>query len=306
MLQNRIIETIKFFDLQGLPLTALEVYKYLIVGEDSLRARLNSTFELAELGEPAAPIGFDTVLFELDDLTEKKLIERRIGYYSIPGRAHLITERMRSASFGIKRERKIKRIAWLLKYIPFVRGVGINGSQAFGPQKERSDIDLLILTDSDFLWTARTFVTAFFQFVGMRRHGKKIANKFCLNHYIAGIKHLDHGRNVYTAQEYIKLRPIAYAPAVQQFKMANSDWLFRIFPNAARVTAFGLREEISSVLQQTLEKVYKALFGMRIEEWLARWQMPRIKQEKYIVVAGDELSFHPHSKQEELLQKFFH
>jgi predicted nucleotidyltransferase len=305
MLQDRIRETVYFFDLQGIPLTAFEVYKYLLVDADGLRLRLDQSFELQELGEAISSVGLDTVLFTLDDLVEKRYLERRAGFYCLPGKTQLIVTRLQQYSKGLKRERRIKRVQKYLRVIPFVRSIAINGSQSFGQSQANSDIDLFIVTDQKFMWTARTLVTGFFQLFGMRRHGKKIANRFCLNHYVAGQKQIHSGRNLYSALEYLKLRPLVSASVIIDFQQQNLDWISRIFPNAPRVIQGSLPEQSPLLLQVWLEKLYEGLFGKIWESILADWQMRRIRQEKYIVVAADELSFHPQSKAEMLLQQFF-
>ena len=99
-----------------------------------------------------------------------------------------------------------------------MRGAALAGSQAQGVQKPGSDIDLLIIVEPKFLWLGRTVVTFYFQLLGTRRHGKKIADRFCLNHYLAGVKTIGELKNLYTAWEYAKLRPLIYEGAVTEFQ----------------------------------------------------------------------------------------
>lgn len=305
MLQQRIKDTVRFFDYQGIPLTLLEVYKYLLASRESIQQRVDGSYELHQLEEVIPSINIDTVLFTLDDLVDKQYLERRVGYYCLPGRHHLVAERLRSYAYGIQRWRRLRRYAGLLRFVPFVRGVAINGSQVLGKEQQGSDIDLFVITEEKFLWSARTFVTGFFQILGVRRYGNRIANRFCLNHYIAGLKQMERGRTMYTAMEYLKLRPFAYPAVITQFKQRNLDWMSRFFPNSVRFAEYMSQEHYTFALQKFFEKVYVILQGERIESWLSAWQMKRIRQEKYIVVASDELSFHPSSKQEQLLQDFF-
>ena len=305
MLQDRIRETVLFFDLQGIPLTAFEIYKYLLADSDSLRSKLDQSYELQNLGEPVSSVGIDTVLFTLDDLVEKRYLERRVGFYCLPGKTHTITTRLQYSSNELHRERRIRRVAKYLRLLPFIRTVAVNGSQSLGQARASSDIDLFIITDKRFMWTARTFVTAFFQLLMMRRHGQKIANRFCLNHYVAGQKQIHHGRNLYSALEYLKLRPVVFPFTTINFQQQNLEWISRIFPNAPRVVPAESSGQFQPRLQAGLEKLYELLFGKIFESILADWQMKRIRQEKYIVVAVDELSFHPQSKAETLLQHFF-
>lgn len=304
MIQERIVSTIRFFDLQGLPLTMLEVYKYLVVQPQLLQEKLDDSYELVSESEPGHSVSLDTVLLSLNDLVSNSRLEQFHGYYFLPGKKFLVVERLRNHVYGIARERRIKRWARYLKYIPFVRGVGLTGSQAMGQERSGSDIDLFLFTDERFLWTARTFVTGFFQILGVRRHGKKIANRFCLNHYVAGAKKIKHGKNLYTALEYVKLRSVTFGSLIGEFKHQNS-WIYTFFPNALRINSFILVTPESSRVQKLSEYLFTNSLGQWFERMLATMQMKRIRQEKYIVVEPDELSFHPNSKEVELLQAFF-
>lgn len=304
MISERIVATIRFFDLQGLPLTALEVYKYLVIQPQLLKEKLNESYELVSDNDARHAVSLDTVLVSLDDLVKVGRLEQSHGQYYLPGKKFLVAERLRNHVYGIIRERRIKQWGFCLKYIPFVRGVGLAGSQALGQERSGSDIDLILFTDLNFLWTARLFVTGYFQALGIRRHGKKIANRFCLNHHVAGAKKLAQGRNLYTASEYAKLRPLIPSSMLKEFRDQN-EWIFTFFPNALRVTSFYSNDFKQSNIQKMLEKLFLNSLGKWFEQTLAKVLMKRIRQGKHIVVEPDELSFHPHSKEVELLQAYF-
>ncbi|MCC7356328.1 MAG: hypothetical protein IT410_01775 [Candidatus Doudnabacteria bacterium] len=304
MIQERIVSTIRFFDLQGLPLTMLEVYKYLVVQPQLLKEKLDDSYELISENQPGHVVSFDTTLVALNDLVTSGRLEQSHGHFFLPGKKFLVVERLRNHVYGIARERRIKKWGRYLKYIPFVRGVGLVGSQALGQERSGSDIDLFLFTDSKFLWTARTLVTGYFQMLGVRRHGKKITNRFCLNHYVAGAKKIEHGKNLYTALEYVKLRSLTSSSLVSEFKNQNL-WIYTFFPNAFRINSFAVLGSERSNFQKFSEYLFTNSLGEWFERILSQVQMKRIRQEKYIVVEPDELSFHPQSKEAELLQAYF-
>ena len=183
-----------------------------------------------------------------------------------------------------------------------MRGISLAGSQAMGLQRATSDIDLLIITDPRFMWLGRTFLTIYFQLLGLRRHGKKIANRFCLNHYIAQPREVDAEKNLYKAMEYSKLRAVVYPQITKQFQIANESWIKMFFPN---ISFDNPVQEAPSFLQKTVERLLDHRLGLWLENQLGKWQLKRIKQDKYIFVKDDELSFHPESKHEALLKGFF-
>jgi hypothetical protein len=63
-------------------------------------------------------------------------------------------------------------------------------------------------------------------------------------------------------------------------------------------------DEAQSKIQKLLEKFLDSRFGNFLEKTLKFALLARIKQSKFIIVEDDELSFHPDSKQEKLLQDF--
>lgn len=303
MLAERINNTLRFFDLQNLPLTAYEIHKFLIADMASLRTKLDENYELDSV--PATelqPVHIDTILTQLHILGREGKIISQNGYYSLPGRESIIRDRLVNYLHGIGRERLVRRYLRPARHIPFVRGIALAGSQALGQQRESSDIDLLIITDPKYMWIARTLLSAWFQVLGLRRHGKKIANRFCLNHYLANTTERPSERNLYTALEYAKLRPVLYSGIVRKFQKANQGWMKQFFPNLVFLPS---GPKLQSELQQLLERLLRNRFGAWIDKSLGAWQKKRVLQDQFVFVRNDELSFHPDSKQAGLLQGFF-
>lgn len=303
MLAGRIISTLRFFELQQFPLSAFEIHQYLVSEVTGLREKLDDRFELEDAEFPqASVVHFDTILTQLHILTREGTIVNKNGFYALRGNENLIDERAKSYLLGLKREKRIQRFLPLAKHIPFVRGIALAGSQALGRQRENSDIDLLIITDSKRMWTARTLLSAWLHIFGVRRHGKKIANRFCLNHYLANAREVDAERNLYKAMEYTKLRSIVGASEIRKFQKANEVWIRQFFPNA---TFPRIKAESKSSLQNFLEKIFNNSLGAWLERTLGNWQQKRIRQDQFVFVRKDELSFHPESKHQTLLNGFF-
>lgn len=303
MLSERILATLKFFDLQDLALTAFEIHKYLVADSDSLKERIDTQFELlAEQAPGTSAVHIDTVAQQLGELSSDGKIFERNGFYTLPHRSELVALRLKNYLYGIPRERLIWRYLKFTRYLPFVRGIALAGSQALGLHRPTSDIDLLIITDSRFMWIARSVLTVYFHVFGVRRHGSKIANRFCLNHYLSNIREVDVERNLYKAMEYIKLRSIVYPQALYAFQKANQDWIKLFFPN---VTFEHPVTQSQTILQRWAEKLFDHRLGLWLEAKMAAIQKNRIKLSKFNFVKEDELSFHPESKHEKLLQRFF-
>ena len=301
MLKEKTLATLKFFDLQAYPLTLLELQKFLIADRGMLKLSINTDWELINQQPAPGKISASEIL----NCLEKELtgaVESDKGFYCLVGRKAIIDLRWRNYLYGLKREKLIKKYISGLRHLPFVRGVALGGSQAMGLNKENSDIDLLIVTEDKFLWLARTFVTVYFQVLGHRRHGKKIANRFCLNHYLAKPKAVEREKNLYKAMEYARLRPLVYGQTIEQFQANNANWIKSFFP------IWEIKKQpaqTQSRLQKILESLFTNSFGHWLEQRLQNLQIRRIKQGEFIFVTTDELSFHPESKHESLLREFF-
>ncbi len=307
MLAQRILDTVRFFDLQDLPLTSFEINKYLIADKTNLKTKLDHRYEILPIETPQIPaVHMDTIQTQLHILTREEKLFTTQGHYCLPNREKIIYDRLRNYLNGIKRERLVRRFLKPTKHLPFVRGIALAGSQAMGQQRPTSDIDLLIITDTNHMWIARTFLSAWFQLFGVRRHGNKIANRFCLNHYLANPREVDAERNLYKAMEYIKLRPVVGARRIAKFQRSNEKWIRQFFPNVAfpKVNATIPRHEYSSI-QNFLESILNNAVGSWLERQLGNWQKKRIRQDQFVFVREDELSFHPDSKHEALLNSFF-
>ncbi len=304
MLKHRILATLKFFDIQDLPLTLLELSCYLITPPMELKNFLDSNWELK--GESHLPdqtlVGIEEILKCLESLCDNEVWEYR-GFYFLPNRKEIVTRRLLNYSHGIVREKLIKSFAGKLRHLPFVRGVALLGSQALGQQKPASDIDLFIITDPAFMGLCRLFVTCYFQIFGIRRHGTKIANRFCLNHYLAGPRALAGDRNLYTAAEYIKLRPLVYSKSLSIFQKRNV-WVYSFFPNARSFETKDLNEQ-QSLIQKFLQWLLNNSLGNFLEKKIKTIQLNRIQGGEFIVADALELSFHPNNRKSELFSRFF-
>jgi hypothetical protein len=311
MLSKCILATLKFFDLQGYPLTAVEVHRYLLAPIEYLKAQMDSQYEISEgamleTDEQPVAISLLGVWEVLDELKGLRQIGLTHGFYFLPGSQNSVYRRLRNYRFGVVRERRLRRWRWVLSNIPFIRAIAVAGSQPVGLQRPESDIDVLIVTHKKFLWLARSLVTVLLHVAGVRRHGVKVANRFCLNHYISKIKEVPQHRNIYTAIEYAKLRPFVNPGLIYAFQLANATWIEFFFPHAMGSVSKFLSKPTQGLVQRVLEGLLSNRLGMGLEQRIKDWWLPRIRtHEKYIVVSEDELSFHPDSKQEGLLTEFF-
>jgi hypothetical protein len=304
MLADRIHNTLRFFDLQHFPLTAFEVHRFLITDLKTLRERIDGNYELLPGTQlPIVPVSFDTILTQLKVLKFEKTITEKNGFYCLAGHENIIDDRQQDYLLGLKRERLLNKYIAPIKHIPFVRSVVLLGSQAMGQQKADSDIDLFVITDEKFIGTARFLLTLYFQILGIRRYGKKIANRFCLNHYLAGPRAVIEDKNLYTAFEYVKFRPLVNGSVFREF-LSQNKWVNDFFPHAKPIEPKST-ELIRTALQDFLEKLFQNGLGRWFEQKMIATQLKRINKGEFTISNSIELSFHPDNRKQKLFQNFF-
>jgi len=283
MLSEAVLRTVKYFDVQEHCLTLIEIGKYLLE-VPGLERREYSLSEIQRALE--------------QDLKSRISYDR--GFYFLSGRESLVRKRLDDNFYASKRLRRARKFLPKTRHIPFVSAVSVDGSEAVSNSKQGSDIDLLIITQTNRIWLARLTVTFYFQTLGMRRHGKLIADRFCLNHYVATPKYLDSDHNLYTAVEYISQIPYFGGEVAYQFLQNNIGWIRQYLHQPY----FEQKQTpAASVFKKFVEKIFANRFGDWLEKIAGVYQLSRIEIQDYITVEPDELSFHPGSKGQRVLKR---
>ena len=86
MLKQRILSTLKFFDLQDYPVTLLELHKFLLADIGTLKTQINTSWELiGELVVDNQRVGIDEMITCLDEECQNE-VEHKNGFYCLSGR----------------------------------------------------------------------------------------------------------------------------------------------------------------------------------------------------------------------------
>ena len=144
-LQKSILAPLQFFDIYGFPLTLLEIHRYLYKGK-WLRKE-----------DYGRDISLYNIQLQIDALKSKTKIESSEGFYFLPGRAELV--KLRAQRYLVSREKHKKAflVCAVLTLLPGVEQIYITNTLAYGNARQESDIDLLIVTHPETLWTTRLF-----------------------------------------------------------------------------------------------------------------------------------------------------
>jgi len=207
MKKRIILETLHYADIFDYPLTADEIKKFLVGTADA-------TFE-----ETLMQISADLVLIHVDN------------FYCLPGREEIVGLRRRREEWSKPKSRKAQRIASLLKFIPWIKLIGVTGALAMGNSDEEDDIDLMIITSSGRLWLTRGLVATFLLLTGQYRRASKIKNRICPNLMLSEKALEFPDRDLFTAHEIVQMKPIfERGNTYQKFLWANK-WIKDFLPN---------------------------------------------------------------------------
>ncbi len=223
MLQNskeitrNILTTVIYYDVLSYPLTSFEIWRYLMC------------FDYCE-EKIGGEVKIHQILHELKQEPLIRFIEEHNGFYFLKGRKELVDMRIENAKISFSKTKRLKTIISLLRFVPFVRMIGITGRLAMKNARPKSDWDLLIVLKSGKIWTGRTLVTFFSHFMGKRRYGNKIKDRVCLNYFITEDSLEISTKDLYSANEYFFIRPVFGFDVFKKFQLKNR-WIKTIKPH---------------------------------------------------------------------------
>lgn len=284
-IKKSILETIAYFDLFRYPLTEWEMWKWLWKNDASLEA----------------------VQYGLEELVSTKKISYKDGLFFLPGNEVYISERRKKYLIADKKYKKLKRIVSFLQVIPFIRFVGSCNTMHILDFRESSDLDVFVIIEKNRMWTARFLITLATAIIGQWRHGSHIKDKVCLSFYITtdelSLKNIALAEDPYLAYWINFVVPLLDRDVYQDFWNANS-WVSSLIPNGMPYTAIHRRRIVHIRLLEHvrygLEKVLSRSFGRRIEKFLKKIQIKKMKtkeseegrEKSAIVITDTMLKFH--------------
>ena len=335
-LEKQILSTIIYYDILNYPLTAFEVFLYL-VKESKKNTELSS--EASELS---------SVFFLLDSSEYlKKYIGQKYGFYFLkkhncwlhsPVRAvepicvctmapqpfrtmepaDIVQQRLNRKKLADWKWKRARKIFWIMQITPFMKMVLVSGSLAMGNSKNESDIDLIITAKKGRIWTVRTFVTLLTSVLGARRHNNVTKNKICLNHYITDKSLKIPFESLYNAQSYVHLVNIYDSEEDKKmFKkfQEKNKWIKKYVRNYKLSELGGFRSigrnKIFGLVSSFFEIILSGKHGNYLERKLSEIQSGRIKKDPLykksggrITISDDQLEFHPDSHEANIIPEF--
>ncbi len=305
-LRNALLATIAYYNVLDFPLTALEAYKFLV-----------NPARLEHVHPSIGSITFADVVGTLDALVNSGQLIEQQGFYVLPGREHLIAQRLEREKIASRKFKRLRRLAQWFQLVPYLRGMWVSGSLALGNATPESDYDVLAVTHAGRLYSCRMFLSLLASLLGARRtrHDEAAPDKFCFNHYITERSlHIPY-QSLYTAQMYAGLKPLIMDPGVAERFYFENVWLNKFIytfrPGAEFLRRHVRERPILRSCSRLTERVLDTLFGDALERILRKYQQRRIRLNPVThepggrtVFSDDVLEFHPRSAEKRVLERY--
>lgn len=210
-----ILKTLAYADIFDFPLKKDELWLWLIA-EDNRQQK-----------------GKDKKAFEqaLKKLIKAGRCQQDSGFYFLPGRKKIVSLRRKREKASLPKIKKAKKVARILKSIPWIKLIGITGGLARRNSDESDDIDLFFITSKDRLWLSRGFIVFLLSLLGLYRRQGKIKDMICPNLLVSEQALEMKPCDLFTAHEAALMKPIfERGETYQKFLVANL-WLKKFLPN---------------------------------------------------------------------------
>jgi len=306
-IDKAIISTLAYSQVKRWPITSWEIFRYLTNPQRISGQILSEKIKLYEIQK------------RIRSLIKIGIIKEEKGFYSLKDKKLKSAPFLRRNSKDKLADSKIKKALKTIKYLqffPFIRGIFLSGSLIFGWVNEQSDIDILIITQSNHLWTARFLISALLAITGLKRSKKHIKDRLCLNHFITNGTPEISLYSLYNAETYARLIPLCGEKAVFTNFLKANLWI----NNYILWGKEEYYEDLRQVPESQCKKLFKSLLeillniigaGQTLEKLLRQWQMKRIKKDPLTHKKGGrvamdtrQIEFHPDSPEKEHLKRY--
>ncbi len=294
-LEQSALETLLYFWTEKKPLFLAEIDNFL-------------------LGQKRAEYSLSDLKNALDHLRRKGIIESKKGLY-LPKAAkifHWLSQADKIKEAHKKIELTARSLFWL-SIIGSLEEICICGSVAGRNCSPSSDIDLLILTEKNRVWTTRFWLTIFSWLWGKKkRPGKSRKDRFCLNHYrdSDSLELEKSMRDRYSAKEYFQMIRLLSKNHPCNFLKKNKLWAdnFLIHFNFNKPALFETKNTLGDFF-------FSKRLGDQLENFFKFLQLGKITQSKNkikkgldrsrIILENGVIMFHLNPKAPSIERKFY-
>ncbi|HEY0680352.1 MAG TPA: hypothetical protein VGD17_18850 [Chitinophagaceae bacterium] len=253
LLRKSILKVLAYFDMFSYPLSATEIRLFLD----------RSTTE-------------EELTAALDQLVSQDCVFHHDGFYLLRNEPALVSRRKDGNSRAARMLTKAQKISSFLYWFPYVRGIGISGSLSKNFASKDADIDFFIITQSNRLWVARTFMHLFkkLTFLAGKQHW------FCMNYYVDEHAMKIQEQNIFTATEVVTLLPTHGNGVLTNFFGAN-EWIKEYFPNQSSKVGNAVKPK-EAFIKRSIEFCLNNEVGNRLDDYLMQLTTKRWKQKETV------------------------
>jgi len=182
------------------------------------------------------------------------------NFYFLKGREVIIKKRKENEKYSKGKLKLARKAAKLISKIPTTKFVGITGALAMRNASRDSDIDLMIVTTNNTLWTSRLLVYGLLLISGFKLrvpNSKNEKNRLCLNMWMdeSDLVWKNKDRNIYTAHEIAQIVPIVNKNKTYEKLLWKNKWILDFWPNAIKISNRGFSTNSSQSTLSLLEIV---------------------------------------------------
>ena len=304
-LKESILGTLAYYDVLEYPLSLLEIHRYLVNPQ-----------RIYSISEPVGDISISSVLSLLDQLVKEGNISEKYGLYFLPGR-DFVVQRIEREKISAQKWKRLLKIGYWFQAVPYLRGMFVSGSMAIDNANEKSDLDILVITEPKRMYTSRMLLSFLASILRARRkrYDTEASNKFCFNHYITSDSLRISHESIYNGETYATLKMIFGSESLyQDFYRANvwiNKYVYHFRPDEYDTLRKIQKNRFLLYLAKIGEWILDSKLGDFIESRLKKYQQGRIRKNPAthasggrIIYSDMELEFHPRSFERKLIDQY--
>lgn len=295
-MQKSIYKTLCYSDVFDYPLSAEEIFIYLIHPHSTNKQ----------------------VLFQvLNKLVKKQLLETHNNqkgrgdpkntWYALPGRSQIFHYRKKRETYSNQKKKKTRKwVGEYLKKIPFIKAVYYTGAIAMQNAKKNDDIDIMVITAANQLWTTRVFTTLLLDTFAIRRkpetkHPGSHNNKLCLNLYLDqnSLQMPKNKQNLFTAHEVAQAKLIWEKDNTHQHFLFQNQWVLKFLPHSPLPQKPPIDEQPKT--NTFLKKTIAGFINQNMYKAQKLFMKPKKTHE---IVTANSAFFHPRNTSEMVVSAY--
>ena len=174
------------------------------------------------------------------NLKRKAAVFKKDGFYFLKGREEIIKRRNKREKYSLNKLKIAKKAALVLSKISTIKLVVVTGALAMKNADKNSDIDLMIVTKKQTLWTTRiiSYSTLLLSGFKVRKpRDKNQKDKLCLNMWLDedDLVWKKDDRNIYSSHEIIQMVPLRNKNKTHERLLSQNSWILNFWPNAVDI-----------------------------------------------------------------------